>query len=139
MEDEFRAELPEDLADELVGMGFEEFFVFRGFLVETGTVMTVASASVAAGANMATIVVARKELGDFVAAVRDWVRRKAADKPDGEVTIDVSARRGDEETRMRVKIESKNGMPELDTVALTAFITSLLPGKATDDAASASS
>lgn len=138
MADEIRVELPEDLASELIGAGFAEFFVRRGVLTEAGTVMAVASASLAAGANMATIIVARRELGDFVAAMRDWVRRKAAGKPDAELAIDVSARHGGEETRVRVKIESENGTPNLDTTALTAFITSLFPGQAAGDVTSAS-
>lgn len=135
MEDEVRVELPEDLASKLIDVGFEEFFFFRGFLAEAGTVMTVASAGVAAGANMATILVARTEIGEFVAAVRDWVRRRTAANPDGELVIDVSARHGGEETHLRVKIESKNGTPELDTAALATFITSLFPSRAAEDAA----
>jgi hypothetical protein len=127
MNDAIRVELPEDLADELVGKGFEEFFVFRGLLSDAGTIVTVTSAGLAFGANFATIIVSRSELGEFVDAVRDWVRRKAGGKPDTEVTIDVSARHGTEETRVRVRVESKNGAPEVDTTALTAFITSLFP------------
>ena len=138
MDEEFRAELPEDLAGELIGMGFEEFFAFRGFLAEAGTVMTLASVSAATGANMVTIIVSRRELGEFVAAVRDWVWRKASGKPGGEVAIDVSARRGDETMRLQVKIESKNGAPEFDTAAFTAFLTSLFPGKAAEDVTSTS-
>jgi hypothetical protein len=57
MDEDLRVELPEDLVNELIGMGFEEFIVFRGLSAEAGTVMTVASASLALGANMATIMV----------------------------------------------------------------------------------
>jgi hypothetical protein len=137
MDEDLRVELPEDLANELIGMGFEEVIVFRGLSAEAGTVMTVASASLALGANMATIVVARKEIGEFVTAVRNWVRRKTAGSPEGEVSIDISARRGDEQTRAWVKIESKGGTPELDTAALTAFMISLLTDKAAESAAPA--
>jgi len=47
MNDMIRAQLPADLADELVGKGFEEYLVFRGVLADAGTVMTVASTSAA--------------------------------------------------------------------------------------------
>jgi hypothetical protein len=127
MNDTIRVELPEDLADELIGKGFEEFFALRGLLADAGTIATVTSAGLAFGANFATIIVTRSELREFIAAVRDWVRRKAEGKPDTEVTIDVAARHGTEETRVRVRVESKNGAPEVDTAALTAFITSLFP------------
>jgi hypothetical protein len=125
MNDSVRVELPGDLADELSGKGFEEFFVFRGVLADAGTVVTLASAGIAVSANVATIVVSRDELVKFADAVRDWVRRKATRKADGVVAIDLSARRGDRETRVRLKVESKDGSPELDVVALSAFITSL--------------
>jgi hypothetical protein len=127
MNDAIRVQLPADLADELIGKGFEEHLVFRGILVDAGTVMTVASASLAVGANIATIVVSRGELGEFIATVRDWIRRKAAGKPDGEITIDFAARQGDGETRVRIHVESRDGMPEIDTAALATFITSVFP------------
>lgn len=133
-----RAQLPADLADELIDKGFEESLVFRGLLADAGTMMTVASASLAVGANIATIAVSRDELGDFVAAVRDWIRRKAAGKPGGEITIDFAARQGGEETRIHVQVESQNGVPEIDTAALAAFITSLFPRRAAQDATTTS-
>ena len=127
MKDVLCAELPADLANELISKGFEEFFASRGLLTDAGTVVTVASAGVAVGANVATILVSREALGQFAAAIRDWVLRKAAGRPDGEVTIEISAARGNEETQLRLKVTSKNGTPQIDTAALTAFITSLFP------------
>ncbi|MGD0556303.1 MAG: hypothetical protein ABSA93_15165 [Streptosporangiaceae bacterium] len=123
MTDVLHAELPADLADELIAKGFEEFIVLRGIAADVSTIVTVTSAGLAVGANAATIIVARDALSQFVAAVRDWVRRK----PAGELTIDVSARRGNEKTRLRLDITSENGTPEIDTAALTAFIESLFP------------
>jgi hypothetical protein len=127
MSDVVQAELPADLADALVGEGFEEFIAFRGFLAEAGTVMTLASVGLGVGANAATILVSRDALGQFLSVVRDWVQRKAAGQPGGELAIDISARRGDDETRLRLTIESRNGIPHVDTAALTAFITSMFP------------
>ena len=127
MNDVLRAELPADLADELIGKGFEESFASRGLLTDAGTVVTVASAALAVGANVATIIVSREALGQFAGILRDWVLRKAAGRPDGEVTIEISAARGNEETRLRLEVSSKNGTPQIDTAALTTFITSLLP------------
>ena len=138
MNDVIRAQLPADLADELISKGFEEFLVFRGLLADAGTLMTVASASLAVGANIATIVVSRDELGEFIATVRDWTRRKAAGKPDGELTIDFTARQGDEETRVRVQVEFQDGVLEIDTAALAAFITSLFPRRAGHNATTTS-
>lgn len=138
MNDVIRAQLPADLADELVGKGFEEYLVFRGVLADAGTVMTMASASLAVGANIATIVVSRDEVGEFIAAVRDWVRRKAAGKPGREMTIDFAARQGDYETRVQVRVESQGGVPEIDTAALAAFIASAFPRNAVQDASTTS-
>jgi hypothetical protein len=125
MTDMLHAELPADLADELIDKGYEEFIAFRGLLTDAGTIVTVASASLAAGANAATIIVSRDALSDFVTAIRDWARRKAAGRQGGELTIDFSARRGNEKTRLRLEMTSENGTPEIDAVALTAFITAL--------------
>jgi hypothetical protein len=125
MNDVLHAELPADLADELIGKGFEEFISYRGAIADVGTVLAVASAGLAAGANAATIVVSRDALSAFVAAVGDWIRRKAGGRPDGELTIDFSARRGNEKTRLRLEVTSENGTPDIDAAALTAFITSL--------------
>jgi hypothetical protein len=129
MNDVLHAELPAGLAEELIGNGFEEYIVFRGFPADVATMVTVASAGLAVGANAATIIVSRDALSEFVTAIRDWVRRKAAGHPDGELTIDVSARQGNRKTRLRLEIASENGAPEIDTAALTAFITSLFPDK----------
>lgn len=127
MDDVLCAELPADLADELIGKGFEEFVPFRGFLTEAGTVMTLASTGLAVGANIATILVSREELGEFVAAIRDWVRGKTPSQPTGELAIDVLAKQGGEETRIQVKVVSKNGVSQIDAAALTAFVASLFP------------
>ena len=125
MNDVLHAELPADLADALIEEGFEELVTFRGVPAYVGTVVTVALAGLAAGANAVTIIVSREAISGFVAAIRTWARRKAAGKPDGELTIDISVRRGDAKTRLRLEVVSDNGTPEIDTAALTAFITSL--------------
>jgi hypothetical protein len=127
MNDVVRAELPADLADALIGEGFEEFAAFRGLLSDAGTVMTVASVGLAAGANVATILVSREAIAEFVSVMRDWLRRRVAGQPGEKLAIDVSAGRQGEETRLRIRAESRNGTLELDAVALTAFITSLFP------------
>jgi hypothetical protein len=88
MDEVIRAQLPADLADKLIGEGFEEFLVFRGFVGDAGTVMTMASAGLAVGANTATIAVSRDQLREFVAGVRAWVLRKALPKPGEEIAID---------------------------------------------------
>ena len=127
MDDVLRAELPADLADELIGEGFGEIFASRGLVVDAGTVVTVVSAGLAVGANVATILVSREALGQFARAIRDWVLHKAAGHPHGEVMIEISAVRADEKMRLRLEISLENGTPQIDTAALTAFITSLIP------------
>jgi NAD(P)H-hydrate repair Nnr-like enzyme with NAD(P)H-hydrate dehydratase domain len=129
MSDVLHAELPADLSAELINEGFEEFIAFRGLANYTGAVVTVASAGLAAGANAATIIVSRDAISGFVAAIRAWVRRKASGQPHGELTIDISATQGDTKTRLRLEVASENGTPEIDTDALTAFITSLFTDK----------
>ena len=84
MDDSLRVELPDDLADELISRGFDEFIAFRGLLADAGTIMTVASASLAVGANTATILVSRDSLREFVSAVGDSLRRKARGKQFGD-------------------------------------------------------
>ena len=39
--------------------------------------------------------------------------------------LDISAKRGATRTRMRVEVVSVNGIPQIDTAALTAFTASL--------------
>lgn len=125
MNDFMHVELPADLADELIGKGFEEYFASRGFVTDADTIVTVASAGLAVGANVATILVSREAVGQFIGSIRDWVQRKATGRPDGKVTIEISVVRGNEETRLSLKVSSKNGVPQIDTTAFTAFITSL--------------
>ena len=127
MDDVLRAELPADLADELIGEGFEEIFASRSLVTDAGTVVTVVSAGLAIGANVATILVSREALGQFALAIRDWVLRKAAGRPHGEVMIEISAVRADDKMRLRLEVSSENGTPQIDTAALTVFITSLIP------------
>lgn len=125
MNDELHVEVPADLADELIGKGFEEFFALRGFLAEAVTVMAVASAGLAAGANAVTIIVSRAELSEFLAVVHAWVQRKSTCQPNGEFAVDISAKQGIETTRLRLEITSKSGTPEIDIATLTTFITAL--------------
>jgi hypothetical protein len=129
MSDVLRVELPADLADELIDDGFEEFIAFRGLAAYADAAVTLASVGLAAGANAATIIVSRDAIIRFVAAIRAWARRKAASRPDRELTIDISARHGDTETRLRLEVAAENGSPEIDTAALSAFITSLFADK----------
>jgi hypothetical protein len=129
MRDVLVVELPDDLADELIDDGFEEFIVFRGPAEYADAVLTVVSAGLAAGANAATIIVARDAITQFVAAMRAWVRRKAASRPAAELTLDISARHVGTETRLRLEASAENGSPEIDTAALTALITSLFADK----------
>lgn len=129
MTDELRAELPEDLADELIRQGFEESLGLRsGFLTDAGTVMTVASNILAIGGNSTLIVVSRRDIGVFVAAVRDWMLRKKAPRPDYEITFDFSARQGESERHLTMRFDSSNGMAEVDTTALGSFVSSLFAG-----------
>jgi hypothetical protein len=128
-DDVLRVELPADLADELIDDGFEEYIAFRGLAAYADTAVTLASTGLAAGANAATILVSRDAIIGFVAAIRAWARRKAASRPDGELTIDISARHGDTETRLRLEVATETGSPEIDTAALAAFITSLFADK----------
>jgi hypothetical protein len=130
MDDVLRAELPADLADELIGQGYEEIFASRGLAADATTVVTVVSAGLAVGANFATILVSREALGQFARAIRDWVLRKAASRPHGEVMIEISAVRADKKLRLRLEVSSENGTPQIDSAALTAFITSLIPDQA---------
>jgi hypothetical protein len=142
MTDGLRAELPDDLADELIRQGFEESFALRsGFLADAGTVMTVASNILAIGGNGTLIVVSRKDIGVFVAAVRDWILRKKASKPGNEITMNFSARRGESETNFTMHLESSDGIADVDTTGLFSFVSSLfagLPIEAGDGDASAS-
>lgn len=134
MDEVLHAELPADLADELVDQGFEEFFASRGLLTDAGTVLTLASVGLAAGANAATILVSREAISQFVSVIRGWARRKAEAAPAEEFTIEISATRGNEETRLQLKASSKNGAPQIDTTALTALITSLFPDQSSGSA-----
>ena len=130
MDDVLRAEMPADLADELIGEGFEEIFASRGLAADAGAVVTVVSAGLAVGANVATILVSREALGQFARAIRDWMLRKAAGRPHDEVVIEISAVRAGEKMRLQLEVSSENGIPQIDTAALTAFVTSLIPDQA---------
>jgi hypothetical protein len=132
MSDVLRVELPAELADELIDEGYEEFIVFRGAVIDAATVLNVAAASLAAGANVATILVARQNVGHFVAALGNWVRRKSASQTGGEVTIDLSARQGDSVKRLRVQLESSSGISDTDAAALKAFVATLFDSSPSD-------
>ena len=63
---------------------------------------------------------------------------RSAGKPGREMTIDFAARQGDCVTRVHVRVESQDGVPEIDTAALAAFITSVFPRNAVEDASATS-
>jgi hypothetical protein len=138
MDEVIRAQLPADLAYELIGEGFEEFLAFRGLVGDAETVMTMASAGLAVGANTATIAVSRDQLHEFVAGVRAWILRKALRNSGEEIAIDFVARQGGEAMRVSIRVESRNGAAEIDTAALAAFITSLFPQRAAHDVSATS-
>jgi hypothetical protein len=137
MIEEVCAEVPDDLADELIDQGFEEYLAFRSdFLTDAGTVITVAANVLAIGGNAVLIMVSREEVGKFVTAVRDWILRKKPAQPDSVVSIDISARCGEDKMRLHLQVESDNGAPHLDTSALSSLVSSLfaeLPGESEPD------
>jgi hypothetical protein len=129
MSDELRVELPDDLADELIRQGFEESFARRGgLLADTGTVMTVAANVLAVGGNSTLIVVSRKDIAVFVAAVRDWVFRKEASTPDQEIKISISARQGEIKRNFTGHFVANGDIADVDTAGLGSFVLSLFTG-----------
>jgi hypothetical protein len=129
MTNEIRTQLPDDLADELISQGFEESLNLRsGLLADAGTVMTVASNVLGIGGNSTLILVSRKDIGVFVAAVRDWILRKKASKPENEIALDFSVKRGESKKHLEMRFESSDGIADMDTAALTSFISSLFTG-----------
>jgi hypothetical protein len=123
--DVLHAEVPAELADELIAEGFDEFIAVRGVLTDTVTVLSVASVGLAAGANVATILVAREAADQFVASLRNWFRRKAASESGSELTIDVLARHRDRRKHLQVRLQSSDGLSDADMTSLTALVTSL--------------
>jgi hypothetical protein len=136
--DVLHAELPADLADELIADGFDEFIAVRGAVTEAVTVLSVASVGLAAAANVATILVARESAGQFVATLRNWFRRKAACEPGSELTIEVSARHGDHTKHLQLRLESSDGLSDADMASLTVLVTSVFDEGARADVTAAS-
>ena len=121
MDDALRVELPAELADELIADGFDEFLSFRGS-AEAVTILSVASASLAAGANVATILIAREQTGRFLTGLRHWIRRKAASQVSDEVKIDISVQAGGRTRRLRIQLESSDDLSDTDVELVTASL-----------------
>ena len=125
MTDTLFVEVPAELAEKMINEGFEEYVPFRSLAAEAGTIVTIASAGLSVGANFITILVSRDTLTEFLAAVRDWVQRKAYLQPGNKIEINISARKGRAESKVRIESISEDGIPQIDLDALETLIDSL--------------
>ena len=125
MTDTLYVEVPVELAEKMINVGFEEYVPLRSLAAEAATVVTFASASLSVGANFVTILVSRDALTEFLATVRGWVQRKPCLQPENKVEIDISVRKGKAESRIRIESTSNDGIPQVDLDALKILMGSL--------------
>jgi hypothetical protein len=127
MSDEICVEMPAELAEGFTGNGFDEVVSFRGFVADAYAVLTLVPAGLAVAANMATILVSRDAVKDLIEGVRAWMTGRTGREPGSELVIEISARRGDRESSLRLtsRRDAHGGMPPIDTSALTSLVESM--------------
>lgn len=93
---------PRDLADALTDTpGVHESFNLRGADTALEFVAILAASGLAAGADVATLVVAREAFADFARELRTWFARRRSDCRDfGELRITVHRRSGPAEIEL---------------------------------------
>lgn len=127
MSDEICVEMPAELAEGFTGDGFDEVVSFRGFTADAYAVLTVIPAGLAVAANMATILVSREAIKELIEGIRAWMTRRAGREPGSELVIEISARKGNEESRVRLtsRRDAQSGMSPIDTSALASLVESM--------------
>lgn len=126
-------EMPAELAERLTGEGFDEVVSFRGYTADAHVMLTVAPAGLAAAANLVTILVSRDAFKDLIEGVRAWMIRRTGHESGSEFAIEISARRGNERSSVRVTAwrDVPGDIPQIDTSALVSLVESILPANGT--------
>lgn len=125
MSDELCVEVPAELAESLTGDGFDEVVSFRGFAADA--ILTVVPAGLAVAANATTILMSREAIGELVDRIRAWMTRHTKSAAGSEFVVEVSARRGHAQSRLRLtsRCETPGAAPQIDTAALAALLESM--------------
>jgi hypothetical protein len=127
MHDVVPVRVPSQLAEELVSAGFREVRPprLRGGGVEPVLTLVVTGAGLAADA--ATILVAKDAAGDFLARLRSWMTRRVRSEAGSTLVIEAVRRSPGGDSRVRVELTSSSAdaVPEVDTQALAALLSSV--------------
>jgi hypothetical protein len=84
------------------------------------------------GANLTALVLARDQLGAFIASVRNWMTRRTPPEAGAEFTAEITARHGDDHYNLRLTCRrgAAGQPPQLNADALTALLASMLDDEA---------
>lgn len=137
MPDAVAVQVPEQFAEDLVNTGFEEVETMRGGASEARAILTLAVSSVGFIANAATILVAKDSISDFVSSLRSWLSRHTGEREGSELTIEVSSRSPEGQSRIRIiaRRTTAGAAPEVDLQKLTFLLQSILTANDTRPAA----
>jgi hypothetical protein len=135
MLDAVRVAVPGDLARELLREGLSEVKRVRG--ADAQMILTIAETTVGLTANLATILVAKDEIGAFIQALRRWMADSTGRESGSEFTLEAS--RHDTHAEVKVRITSRRDdasqPPGVDVAAVESLVRAIF----TDPAAPESS
>jgi hypothetical protein len=140
MPDAILIEVPEQFAEDLVNAGFDEAEPMRGGASEAQAILTLALTSTGFAANVATILIAKDALSDFISRLRSWLNRHTGEKEGSELIIEVTSRSPEVQSHIRIVARrmAAGAPPEVDLQKLTSLLQSMIapdgarpaPGKA---------
>jgi len=121
-------QVPEEFADELAMAGFAEVDQPRLGGYEAQAVVTFVTTAVGFTANVATIVVAKDKIADFVRLLRSWMWRRTGSHPGSEFVIEVTSRSGGSELWLKCRRPAVGVDPLVDTAALMTLLHAVFAG-----------
>jgi hypothetical protein len=112
VQDAVLVEVPGQFAEELVSAGFRKTRPVRDGGIEP--VLTLVATGAGIGADMATILLAKDAVADFMARLRVWMTQHGKSQPGSEVVTDISGRSPDGDVRVHLKVSRTGPHPATD-------------------------
>jgi hypothetical protein len=128
VQDAVLVEVPGQFAEELVSAGFRKTRPVRDGGIEP--VLTLVATGAGIGADMATILLAKDAVGDFIVRLRAWMTHHGRSQQGSEVVVDISRRSPDGYVRVHLKISrtGPHSAPDVDMQAVESLMGSVFTG-----------
>lgn len=128
MPDAIVVQVPGEFAEDLVRVGFDELEPVRGGGGEAQAILAFAVTSISFAADVATIIVAKDALNDFISRLRSWLFRRTGEKEGSELIIEVTSRSSRVQSSIRLvsRRTTADAAPELDLRNIESLMQAIL-------------